>query len=253
MALDDEQKRQISDCLRKSSIDLATPQRLKLVERIEASIKKYMTSVPELTPGAVRKELETIYSLAEQADPPIGQIRSLVSKLSPQATDHIETRGEIVFPNLFPNYPYSGDFKLWATDLPGLVLVDAVRMIVSTGGQLVQGRSRGEGRRSRAHCAPRILGTVKGSSDDTRRSGRPEKWLEFELVMHLASDWAISTEQFPDLRRSDHSGFGDLVHSVFQWCCLSEGEATYSLRRYKAEIEASENRERGRSEEGDDL
>ena len=37
------------------------------------------------------------------------------------------------------------------------------------------------------------------------------------LVMHLAVDWTIATGTEPLPGRSDHAGFGDFVHSVFQW------------------------------------
>jgi hypothetical protein len=48
--------------------------------------------------------------------------------------------------------------------------------------------------------------------------------------MHLAIDWCRATGQPPDQGRSDATGFGELVHSVFDW--LGELGATQALRRY---------------------
>jgi hypothetical protein len=61
--------------------------------------------------------------------------------------------------------------------------------------------------------------------------------------MHLALDWLTATCKPPKRRRSDKTGFGDLVHSVFQWLSLPEGTATYALRKYWAAAKAFEARE----------
>ena len=54
--------------------------------------------------------------------------------------------------------------------------------------------------------------------------------------MFLAVDWLRATNKAPTAGRSDKSGFGDLVHSVFQWVGLQEGTATYALRQYWADV-----------------
>jgi hypothetical protein len=53
--------------------------------------------------------------------------------------------------------------------------------------------------------------------------------------MFLAMDWRGATGEEPKPGRSDHSGFGELVHSVFQWLGLPGGRAAHSLRHYWAD------------------
>jgi len=55
------------------------------------------------------------------------------------------------------------------------------------------------------------------------------------LVMHLALDWLHATGQQPQKGRDDKRGFGDLVHSVFDWLEVTRDPrqaAIYALRRY---------------------
>jgi hypothetical protein len=61
--------------------------------------------------------------------------------------------------------------------------------------------------------------------------------------MHLAMDWSHATGSPPKPRRSDNTGFGDLVHSVFQWLNLPEGSAAYALRQYWTAVKAFKARE----------
>jgi hypothetical protein len=49
-------------------------------------------------------------------------------------------------------------------------------------------------------------------------------------------DWHDATGEAPRPGRSDYTGFGDLVHSVFQWLGLPEGSGTHPLRRYWADV-----------------
>jgi hypothetical protein len=76
---------------------------------------------------------------------------------------------------------------------------------------------------------------VRGADDGRPKGGRPEAHARDGLVRHLALDWYAGTGQMPNAGRSDHGGFGDLVHSVFDW--LSELGAAQALRRYWAEVE----------------
>jgi hypothetical protein len=58
--------------------------------------------------------------------------------------------------------------------------------------------------------------------------------------MNLALDWFEATRQMADMGRSDHTGFGQLVHSVFQWLDISKDPyagATYAPRRFWEEVE----------------
>ena len=76
--------------------------------------------------------------------------------------------------------------------------------------------------------------------DGTNSGGRPSHDARGSLVMHLAIDWAIATGAQPLPGRSDHTGFGDLVHCVFDW--VHEPSPDQALRRYWKEVEKSRSR-----------
>jgi hypothetical protein len=102
---------------------------------------------------------------------------------------------------------------------------------------MVRGRSRGRDKRSSDHWEPVIMGRFHGEPVDTHASqrapstshvdegGRPLKEAEYDLVMRLAIDWLHATAKRPQPCRSDETGFGDLVHSVFQWMGLRNKSA----------------------------
>ena len=107
-------------------------------------------------------------------------------------------------------------------------------MLSAEGGQLIL-RSRGGGKRSAARLEPRILGRVSGSREGGPAGGRPRHVAQGELIRNLALDWIRATGCEPSPGRSDQSGFGDLVHSVFQW--LDESAPDQALRRYWTEVQ----------------
>ena len=127
-------------------------------------------------------------------------------------------------------------FLAWAENADGDKLVKALRVLAAEGAQIVVGRSRGCGKRSARRVEPMILGEVRGTAASKRKGGRPSEDARHELVMHLAMDWLHATSQHPGTGRSGETGFGDLVHSVFQWLLNNEDggseAATYALRRY---------------------
>jgi hypothetical protein len=80
-----------------------------------------------------------------------------------------------------------------------------------------------------------IMGEVRGAGARDHKGGAPTNDAGLQLVTHLALDWCRATGEEPSRGRSDRSGFGDLVHSVFQWLDLSEDSteaAAYALRRF---------------------
>jgi hypothetical protein len=60
--------------------------------------------------------------------------------------------------------------------------------------------------------------------------------------MHLAFGWLNATGEPPKPRRSEGTGFGELVHSVFQWLELPDSAAN-TLRQYWDTVEAYRVRE----------
>jgi hypothetical protein len=108
-------------------------------------------------------------------------------------------------------------------------------VLTAEGATIVAGRSRGNGRRSRLRLEPIILGEIRGAGTRIHSGGAPTANGRHDMVMHLALDWRRATGEDPRRGRSDETGFGDLVHSVFQWLKLSKDPteaAAYALRRF---------------------
>jgi hypothetical protein len=85
-----------------------------------------------------------------------------------------------------------------------------------------------------------IFGQARGDGGGVNTGGRPSQDARDTLVMHLAVDWTIAADAEPLPGRSDHAGFGDLVHSVFQW--LHEPSPDQALRRYWNDVEKGRRR-----------
>ena len=121
---------------------------------------------------------------------------------------------------------------------PRTLLVEALRVLSADGGRIVPGRSRGGGKRSKSRLEPRISRQVRGTGTMAPTGGRPKNADQDTLVMHLAIDWYQATGERPEQGRSDATGFGELVHSVFDW--LGELGATQALRRYWPIVNSAE-------------
>jgi hypothetical protein len=89
---------------------------------------------------------------------------------------------------------------------------------------------------------PVIMGEVRGAGTTRHRGGRPTNERHQTLVMHLALHWLTETGKPPTRGRSDSTGFGDLVHSVFQWLELPDSAAN-RLRQYWDTVKAFKARE----------
>ena len=196
--------------------------------------------------------LRKLWRLAEQPDPPIGQIRARLKELPAELAADIEERAErrwsVYFEEPAPATPTKG----WLADLPKDKFVKIVPPSISYGGMMVPGRGRGSGQRSKPQYEPMILGVVRGSRPSLRSAtderseydgianGRPRDDAALQLISFLAMDWTKATEQCPG--RSDKTPFGDLVHQIFGWLGLSD--ATGALRRYWREWARAVGRER---------
>jgi hypothetical protein len=173
-------------------------------------------------------------------------VREEVQKLPREAIEYMARRARRVIPLLFPGTysdayrfdppeRFAAQFLEWVEAADDGKFIKAVRVLSSEGGRVVCGRSRGGGKRSPIRLEPVIMGIARGAGTHGLRDGAPTQDALHELVMHLALDWLHATDKAPKSGRSDSSGFGDLVHSVFQWLDVSEDSsetAAYALRRY---------------------
>lgn len=269
--LDDEQRARVKDCLKKAAVSLPHDRLERFVGSIEASIARFRATPPEASFRDAHDALRALWALAHEDDPAIGQLKGRLARLPAAARESIGWRAPIVLQQLLGvdlgspvgelQKQVFDRFLAW-TKMPEAVqrpeppppppkalterivtlagteltepvspppLVMALRVLTSSGARPVKGRSRGGGKRSGPRWEPIIMGEVRGAGTARHHSGRPTS--DRTLVMHLALDWLTETGQPPKPGRSDNTGFGDLVHSVFQWLELPDS-ATNALRGY---------------------
>jgi hypothetical protein len=232
--LDDEHCNRVQDCLNKASLSPEEPFE-KFVGRIEMSIRTFYKTEPDATLREAHDALRALWHLSHDPDPSVGQLRARLKKLPRRALRYVEDRAEQVIPRLFPGHSCDGGFLAWADTASSDMLLRSIRALSAEGGRIVPGRTRPAGRQARQRMEPVILGQARGASDDKPKGGRPRENARHNLVMHLALDWYLGTGVMPEPGRSDSTGFGELVHSVFDW--LEEPGATRALRDYWREVE----------------
>jgi len=278
--LDSEQRARVGDCLKKEGSPLQADQLEQFIKAIEASIAHFRAPPPEGTFRDAHNALRSLGTLAGGADPPIGQLKARLARLPPAAQAYIGRRARIVMWRLgfdlgipageLPERAFDR-FLAWTKTpramqlpkppppLPKILaeklgfagtealslppLITALRALSSDGGRLVEGRSRGGGRRSGPRQEHQIMGEIRGAGTTHHHGGRPTNERHQTLVMHLALDWLTAMGEPPEPGRSDGTGFGDLVYSVFQWISLPEDSAAYALRKYWEVVQALKGRE----------
>jgi hypothetical protein len=238
--LDELKRALIRDCLGGAGLLLPPDRFERLIRDVEASIAHYPVGASEDSFRVWRDALRELWHLSHDDDPPVGQIRARIAALPPQAIEYIDRRAPNV---VFPDEPPVTRFAEWAVNADASRLIQATQVLTAEGAQVVEGRSRGAGKRSERRLEPVINGEVRGAGAQRHRGGRPENAHRQDLVMHLAIDWLWATGEPPKPGRSNKTGFGDLVHKVFQWLDLPDGSAGYALRRYWSEVSRMKARE----------
>jgi hypothetical protein len=235
--LDTEQRNWVSDCLKKAGLDASAGSHLTGL--IEGSIAIFLAArtCPAGTDREAHDALRELWFMAHEKDSPIGQLRARVERLPAKALSYIDSRAAHVVPRLFPGQSADSGFQAWARNADGPDLVEALRTLSADGGRIVPGRSRGRGKRSKGKLEPMIGAQVRGIGETAPKGGRPAHANQDNLVMHLAIDWCKATGQSPEDGRSDTTGFGEVVHSVFDW--VGEPGATQALRRYWTAVKSA--------------
>jgi hypothetical protein len=230
--LDDEPRARVRDCLTKEGLSLPPDRFERLIRGIEVSIAHSLTSAPEGTFRSAHDALRQLWELSHDDDPRIGVIRGRIQALPKEAIEYVDRRAPIVIPRLFPGEAPINGFRKWAATADPAKLIPATQVLSAQGARRIEGRSRGGGKRSDSRLEPEIMGEVRGAGAVRQRGGRPRNAAHRDLVMHLGIDWLDATGNAPKPGRSDRTGFGDLIHSVFQWLNLPKGSAAHALRQY---------------------
>jgi len=220
---------------------------VRLIRDIEWSIDQFQRNAE--TKGTFREAhdaLRTFWQRCNLEKPPTKVLRDELKKLPSEAIEQLARRARVVIPRLFDGETIADDvldpadrlaarFLAWVAGADDQKFGVALRALSSAAERVVHGRSRGGGKRSRPQVEPMIMGVVRGTDTHSSRGGAPILEAHHELVMHLALDWLHATGQQPQKGRDDKRGFGDLVHSVFDWLEVTRDPrqaAIYALRRY---------------------
>jgi len=224
-----EHHARINDCLWKDGIRLDPEVEKEFTNRVEVSINAFIKERhdSEIPYRDAHRALRDLWLISIEDDPPVGQIRARIAALPKIGVDLLNMRASQVIPEIVETE--NDGFLSWAKDADPETLVQMIRVISADGAKRVS-RSRGRGKRSRARLEPLVFGQARGASAGAVKGGRPRHHPRDDLVMYLAIDWSIATGAKPLPGRSDQGGFGDLVHSVFQW--LHEPAPDQALRRY---------------------
>lgn len=245
--LDDEQRERVRDCLIKERIKLPKERFVRLIRDMEWSIDQFQRSAEGK--GTFREAQDALRALWQRCNlekPPYKVLRDDLEKLPREAIEWLARRARVVIPRLFDSETIGDDvsdppdrlavrFLAWVVGAEDQKFDVALRALSFEGEDVVPGRSRGGGKRSRPRAEPMIKGVVRGTDTHGSRDGAPTLGAHHELVMHLALDWLHATGQKPQRGRDDKRGFGDLVHSVFDWLEVTRDPrqaAMYALRRY---------------------
>jgi len=143
-----------------------------------------------------------------------------------------------VLSKFLPEGTQTPNFFDWARHAPAAALARVLAAITGEGGEIVRGRSRGNGRRSPPRLEPVILGQVRGKSSAVGgRSNESEH--RVALITYLAADWAGLTGEIPLAGRGPDTPFGWLIYSVFGFLGFEEFEAEYAMRIFWEELNAA--------------
>ena len=183
-----------------------------------------------------------LFELSHDEDPSVALLRNRIRDFPIGAIGWVDERVPFVGARLFPSEPPITRYQEWAIGADGENLRLVTQALSARGARIIRGRSRGAGKRSGDRLQPEIMGEARGAGTADHKGGAPTGKAELELIGFLAFDWHRATGQRPKPGRSGKTGFGDLVHSVFQWLNPPVGDASYALRRYWADIAQAEAR-----------
>ena len=241
-------------CLRASGVNVPKDRFEEFVCSVARAMNTFRIDRSQycMTDRQVYDAIRDLWMLADQADPPIGQIRARIQDLPERVTrqyDHLASQEiprfyEADLPSRFGDGEQStmpeeeatalrdGRFRAWAQIAKPEALIYAIQTLATTGAVIIPGRSRGNGKRSRSTAEPYIGGYARGSGKAMPSGGRPSNLgFKISLIGNLYQSWERITGTEPAAGRGDRTGFGDLVHSVFQWLGI-ETEAEYASRRF---------------------
>ena len=227
----------------------------QLLQETEVSVSLYVSQkATRFQHGEVRKSLLKLWKAAEKGE---GKqiLLDLLSSSAPGTIEYLENRAESLWPSLELGPMFQSDLLTWAARAAEEDIKTVLIRCCAEGRQLIKGRKRADGKRSKCNYEPVILGSADGAdgprgplgpifvtnfnfwpSPKSSNAGRSSIDAEVELIMHLANDWYRVTGTFETGGRSDDSPMVELITSVFRWAGIKNAENP--LRVFWAELKA---------------
>jgi integrase len=174
--LDDEQRRRVADCLGKDGLRLPSDRFQCFVRDVEASISDFLLSARGASFRDAHDALRRLWNLSHEDGASDEALSKLVRALPRRAAEYLNRRGRM---DIDPDQLDA--LKDWEPEVnPEMLLI---KVLSGEGVQIVNGRSRGGGKRSGQRAEPIIMGQARGAGARTHRGGRPESAEEEELVV----------------------------------------------------------------------
>lgn len=221
-------------CFRRDGTTVCISGQQEICDFVTESISTFAADrdEPSSTRRLTHDALRRLWRYSHRDDCDARRLKIWVKLLPGDGLSHMERRAKTVIPRLFPGESLDKGFLEWAQTAEPKDLVKAIRVLSAEGAVRVSGRRCVSGKQSRTRLEPLVFGHARGAGGSKLLGGRPKHGAQDRLVLNLSLDWLEATGQAPTGGRSDHTGFGDLVHTVFE--SMGERGATQALRRYWA-------------------
>lgn len=111
--LDDEQRAQVRDCLKKEGLSLPPGRFERLIRSVEASIVQFLATRPQETFRDAHDALRELWEMSCDDDPAIAVLRIRIQGLPRKAVEYMDRCAPIVIASLFPTEPPITRFQQW--------------------------------------------------------------------------------------------------------------------------------------------
>ena len=239
----------VSQTLLATSVTLGS----SVVYRLPKSLMRSASALQAFTYGrpivVVHEALRGLLKLTSESDPPLGQIRARIKVLPEQVVRRFDRLAPGQIPRYYEdvrNEPMpvaeeqalrAGGFRKWAQVADGWAVIWAVQNSRDHWHHHCVWAPTGGHKRSRARIEPNILGVARGAGNRASKGGRlPNSDFRLGLIGAMHEAWERATGTCPSSGRSDATGFGEAVHSIYQ-SLDRDGEAEYALRRFWEEFD----------------
>ena len=214
----------IRDALRSANL-LNNEAAAKLTKAVSETVSLWKAEMNDATYFRTQHDLlKSIWSMLQEPDPPIGQIRARFMSLPHSSRYYLRRRASRLWPRAFM-IDLDCDPYRYIERMGKKQLLRRLPVLLVEGGLFKNDLSK--------EFEPTILGVTRGLNVGPV-GGRPRGDDELRLIMYLAFDWLYATGELPKRGRNTQKGFAELVSCVFEW--VTNLKADQALRRYWEQV-----------------